>query len=193
MDNEQLADESMHDQDTAPSADEAPSADGGTSLDETSPFAEALSDKPERSSTALVWRILALGVALVIIVVLAYPFIQQQLQRDENLSTSPLVSPAEAPALETEANSPEEWFELGKDYYKQNQWSQAVAAFQKVVELDPTYQAAYANLGAAYHRQNNLDLAVTQYQKALELNPEDGLQSGCRLYPASHARRPARP
>ena len=84
------------------------------------------------------------------------------------------MEPTEPTVLENQANSPEEWFELGKDYYKQNQWSQAVAAFQKVIELDPTYQAAYANLGAAYHRQNNLDLAIAQYQKALELNPEDG-------------------
>jgi len=63
---------------------------------------------------------------------------------------------------------------LSWENYKQNQWSQAVAAFHKVIELDPTYQAAYANLGAAYHRQNNLDLAIAQYQKALELDPDDG-------------------
>jgi tetratricopeptide (TPR) repeat protein len=165
MDNEQLDEENMNDKDVAPSSDGPPSFDDVSSLDD---------DDSKRSNTALIWRVLALGVALIIIAVLAYPYIQQQFQSNDNLSNAPVVGPTEAPALENEASTPEEWFELGKDYYKQNQWSLAIVAFQKVIELDPTYQAAYANLGAAYHRQNNLDLAVAQYQKALELNPDDG-------------------
>lgn len=174
MDNEQLDDEHMNDKDAPSSPAESVSFNETASLDDISPLNETTSDEPKRSNTALIWRVLALGVALVIIVVLAYPFIQEQLQSDDNPSVPAPVAQTEVPVLENEATSPEEWFELGKDYYKQNQWPQAVAAFQKVIELDPTYQAAYANLGAAYHRQNNLDLAVAQYQKALELNPEDG-------------------
>jgi len=181
MDNEPFDNEQLNDEDVplaegeASSTDEASSKDEVASSDEVSLLAEPPPpDNSQRSSTGLVWRILALGAALVIIGVLAYPLIQQQFQHDDKISGTPLVEPIEAPVLENEATTPEEWFELGKDYYKQNQWSQAVAAFQKVIELDPTYQAAYANLGAAYHRQNNLDLAIAQYEKALELDPDDG-------------------
>jgi tetratricopeptide (TPR) repeat protein len=162
MDDERLDDEKINNEDSDSASDEP------VAFDEVS-----FQDQPKPGRTSLIWRVLALGVALIIIIVLAYPFIQQQLQnQDVSTSTSP-VGQTEAPVLE-EAGSPEELFELGKDHYKQNQYAQAVAAFQKVIELDPTYQAAYANLGATYHRQNNLDLAVAQYQKALELNPDDG-------------------
>ena len=157
------------DEDVAASEDEVSFTDADSSFAESLPPANS-----QPNSTGLIWRILALVAALVIIAALAYPFIRQQFQSGDNSSPSPLVPPTEASVLEDETKSPEEWFELGKDYYKQNQYGQAVAAFQKVIELDPTYEAAYANLGAAYHRQNNLDLAVTQYQKALELNPDDG-------------------
>ena len=164
MANEQLDDENTNDIEPSTSFDEVASSNEAESLEDTSPLDN---DGSKRSGIALVWRILALGVALVIIVILAYPYIQQQFRSIDNPSgTSPTV-PTEVSILENEASSPEEWFELGKDHYKQNQWSQAVTAFQKVIELDPTYQAAYANLGATYHRQNNLDLAVAQYQKAL--------------------------
>jgi tetratricopeptide (TPR) repeat protein len=131
--------------------------------DETS-----LSDDSTRGGIALLWRMLALGAALVIIAGLAYPFLQQQFQSSSTLPTATVVS------IEQETHTPTEWFDLGKDFYKQNQWTQAATAFEKAIELDPTYQAAYANLGAAYHRQNRLDLAVTQYEKALEIDPEDG-------------------
>ena len=140
MDNEPLDNENMNDEDVTSSKDAASSKDEAASFDEVSLLAESPPpDKSQRSSTGLIWRILALGAALVIIGVLAYPLIQQQFQGDDNVSGTPLVEPIEAPVLENEASSPEEWFELGKDYYKQNQWSQAVAAFHKVIELDPTY------------------------------------------------------
>ncbi len=133
--------------------------------------------EPQRS-IGLWWRVLAVAVALVVIGALAYPLIQQQFDAPEQ--PAPARSPVQTPTfaatviLAEEATTPEGWFELGKDYYRQGRWAQAAAAFEKAIELDPAYQAAYANLGAAYHRQDKLDLAVAQYQKALELTPDDG-------------------
>jgi tetratricopeptide (TPR) repeat protein len=128
---------------------------------------------------------------LIVIAALAYPFIQQR--QNEPSTPGQTANTAEAiPEVESElkteveagqeseisaeniSDTPEAWFEQGKAYYQAGQWQQAAAAFQKAIELDPGYQAAYANLGAAYHRQDKLNLAVSQYEKALELNPDDG-------------------
>ena len=160
MDNENFDSPSLEDQEMM---EEAPSFDSDP--------------EPQPRTIGLWWRVLVGLVALLLLGGLLYPFLQSQstpgVPEDTPLPTS--EQPATPPVtLAAEADSPEEWFELGKTYYQQGQWAQAVAAFQQVITLDPTYQAAYANLGAAYHRQNNLDLAVAQYQKALELNPEDG-------------------
>ena len=138
-----------------------------------------LAPSPQGNKLGLIWRVVIIVAALAIIAFLAYPLLQEQLKRDSgsNLDLPPEVQATVAPPQATAQANPdsaEAWFELGKAYYKVEQWDRAVAAFQKVIELDPNHQAAYANLGAVYHRQNKLDLAASQYEKALELNPDDG-------------------
>ena len=133
--------------------------------------------KPESNKFGLVWRVVVVIVAVVIIGFLAYPWIQGQFEKDDriNTPTKPQSTAAFSEAtVQADPDSAEEWFELGKTYYEEEQWTQAANAFQNTIELDPNFQAAYANLGAAYHRQERLDLAVSQYEQALELNPDDG-------------------
>jgi tetratricopeptide (TPR) repeat protein len=143
-----------------------------------SPTDEQFFVDDKRSNIGLIWRIVVVVAALAIVVILAYPFIQQRLPDSNRDASSPpdaeAIAPAPALTLEANPDTAEGWFELGKTYYKAGQWAQAVVAFQKTIELDPNYQAAYANLGAAYHRQDQLDLAATQYEKALDLSPDDG-------------------
>ena len=47
-------------------------------------------------------------------------------------------------------------------------------AYQTAIELDPNYQAAYANLGVTYYQLQQFELAARQYEKAIELDPQDG-------------------
>jgi cytochrome c-type biogenesis protein CcmH/NrfG len=134
---------------------------------------------PESNNVGLIWRVGVAVVALVVIAFLVYPLIQEQFKgdsRDEAVVPSEAEAVVAAPKATIEANpdSVEGWFNLGKAYYKAEQWDQAVVAFEKAIELDPSHQASYANLGAAYHRQNRLDLAASEYEKALELKPDDG-------------------
>lgn len=134
----------------------------------------------------LTWRIVAIVVAVIIIVALLSP---QLRQRVSNLvspsgpsetgsgfsvaSDATTASPsATNPEIEAEDSS-QALFEMGQDYYQSGRWEDAVAAYRKAVELDPTYQAAYVNLGDAYYQNQQLNLAIEAYQQALELNPDD--------------------
>ncbi|MBZ5625966.1 MAG: hypothetical protein LAQ69_45845 [Acidobacteriia bacterium] len=78
-------------------------------------------------------------------------------------------------------------FNAGMAAKEAKQWDQAVAAFTKSSELDPTQQAVWAQLGESYTRlaetktgpefDTNIQKALDAYAKAIELKPED---------PASH-------
>ncbi len=59
----------------------------------------------------------------------------------------------------------------GVVYYKQNQFLNAIADFNKAIELDPKYADAYTNRGNAYSQTGDLSLALADFNKAISLNP----------------------
>jgi Tfp pilus assembly protein PilF len=63
--------------------------------------------------------------------------------------------------------------EFGIKVAEQGLWREAVYRWEKAVELDPTYAAAYNNLAIAYEAQGNFAKAKNAYEKALELKPKD--------------------
>jgi Tfp pilus assembly protein PilF len=63
--------------------------------------------------------------------------------------------------------------EFGIRVAEQGLWREAVYRWEKAVELDPTYAAAYNNLAIAYEAQGNFAKAKDAYEKALELKPKD--------------------
>ena len=80
----------------------------------------------------------------------------------------------EGGAIQTEGLSAEALFEQGNTFVQVGQFPEAIAAYQKALELNPEYLAVYANLGVVYYQTEQLDLAAQQYEKALEINPDDG-------------------
>src|SRR5690242_13306505 len=52
-------------------------------------------------------------------------------------------------------------------------WREAIYRWEKAVELDPTYAAAYNDLAIAYEHEGQLDRARKAYDKALELDPNN--------------------
>ncbi len=62
-------------------------------------------------------------------------------------------------------------FNSGVTFYNQKEFSKAIQAYQKVIELDPTYVEAYNNLGIIYQMMGDVDKAFGAYQKATEMNP----------------------
>ncbi len=60
---------------------------------------------------------------------------------------------------------------VGAEFLKQGRLDEAIAEFQRAVEVDPNYTAAHFNLAYTYERRERIDDAIAQYRKALQLEP----------------------
>ena len=78
-----------------------------------------------------------------------------------------LVRPLAPPIEQAET-----WFERASEWDADPaQWEDAIAAYRRVVAIDPTYAAAWNNLGLLLHRLGSYDDAEGAYAKALEHDP----------------------
>ena len=62
-------------------------------------------------------------------------------------------------------------FNLGVYSYNQREISKAIQAYQKVIQMDPSYIEAYNNLGIIYQEMGDFENALKSYQKSVEINP----------------------
>jgi Flp pilus assembly protein TadD len=65
--------------------------------------------------------------------------------------------------------------EFGITVAQQGLWREAIYRWERAVELDPTYAAAYNDLAIAYEHEGAFDKALKAYEKALELDPKNTL------------------
>lgn len=72
---------------------------------------------------------------------------------------------------QTISSLPEILFQLGRLYFNNNQTNEAVAVFERMVTLFPTYSNAYYSLGVAYTKIGERERAISAFEKVLELNP----------------------
>ena len=63
--------------------------------------------------------------------------------------------------------------EFGIRVAQKGLWKEALYRWEKAVELDPRYAAAYNNLAIAYEHEGMFDKARQAYEKAVELNPKN--------------------
>ncbi len=63
--------------------------------------------------------------------------------------------------------------EFGITVAQRGLWQEAVFRWERAVELDPTYAAAYNNLGIAYEQLGKFEQAGKAYEKALEIEPQN--------------------
>src|SRR5438128_11664480 len=63
--------------------------------------------------------------------------------------------------------------EFGWDVAMKGLWNEATFRWEKAVELDPTYAAAWNDLGIAYEQQGKFDQARKAYEKAIGLEPNN--------------------
>ena len=56
---------------------------------------------------------------------------------------------------------------------QQGLWREAIYRWERAVELDPTYAAAFNNLAIAYETAGEFEKAKQAYEKAIELDPKN--------------------
>ena len=63
--------------------------------------------------------------------------------------------------------------EFGIRVASQGLWREAIYRWERAVELDPTYAAAFNNLAIAYETAGDFQKAKAAYEKAIELDPKN--------------------
>ena len=86
-----------------------------------------------------------------------------------------LIVNAAAPAVaRADARSDsKEQVEFGIRVAQNGLWNEALYRWQKAVEIDPTYAAAWNNLAIAYEHEGKFEEAKKAYEKALQLDPKN--------------------
>jgi Tfp pilus assembly protein PilF len=63
--------------------------------------------------------------------------------------------------------------EFGISVAQRGLWREAIYRWERAVQIDPTYAAAFNDLAVAYEHEGQLDKAREAYEKALALEPEN--------------------
>jgi protein O-mannosyl-transferase len=78
----------------------------------------------------------------------------------------------------TIARNPQSWMahnNIAINLAKEGKMDEAIAHYEKALELDPTYGEAHYNLANALVRLSRVAEAITHYEKAVELNPNNAM------------------
>jgi len=62
-------------------------------------------------------------------------------------------------------------YNLGNGFLQKGQVDEAIASYEKALEIKPKYAEAETNLGTALMQREGIDQAITHYQRALAINP----------------------
>jgi len=81
---------------------------------------------------------------------------------------------ASATPLHADARSDaREQVEFGISVAQRGLWREAIYRWEKAVEIDPKYAAAFNDLAVAYEHEGQLEKARKAYEKALALDPNN--------------------
>jgi type IV pilus biogenesis/stability protein PilW len=82
------------------------------------------------------------------------------------------IESVQAVEKETPTKDVLKYFNMGVDFYRQRKILKAIQAYQKVIELDPTYVEAYNNMGIIYEDLGDFDKALEAYRTCIRINPQ---------------------
>lgn len=64
-------------------------------------------------------------------------------------------------------------YNMGIDYYSQNQVQKSIEYFKKAISIDPKFYEAYYNLAQIQASYGYFDSAIKSYEKVVQLKPDD--------------------
>jgi Tfp pilus assembly protein PilF len=73
----------------------------------------------------------------------------------------------------TPRNEAKAHVEFGIEVAQKGLWKEALYRWEKAVEIDPTYAAAFNNLAIAYEHEGQFEKARKAYDKAIALDPKN--------------------
>lgn len=103
--------------------------------------------------------------ALLLLSVLAQPSLSRE--------TSPSVLGKNTQPSRLSLRDAEALNNQGVELAEQGKFPQAIAAFNRAIEIYPTYENAHNNLGLALGSQDKFSEAVAAFNRALEINPSN--------------------
>ncbi len=83
------------------------------------------------------------------------------------------VAAAGTSVLADARSNAREQVDFGINVAQRGLWREAIYRWEKAVELDPNYAAAFNDLGIAYEHEGQLEKARKAYERALEIDPEN--------------------
>jgi Flp pilus assembly protein TadD len=78
-----------------------------------------------------------------------------------------------SPSLADARSDARSQVEFGINVAMRGLWREAIYRWEKAVELDPSYAAAYNDLAIAYEHEGQLEKARKAYEKAIEIEPNN--------------------
>ena len=88
--------------------------------------------------------------------------------------SAPLATPQLDNGLLEVENNPQTWFNRGRDWLDRDD-TQALAAFDRAIALDPNHYRAWIDRGIALSNLNRYEESLAAYDRALELQPRNDL------------------
>jgi len=77
------------------------------------------------------------------------------------------------PATAAGKNDARAQVEFGISVAQRGLWREAIYRWEKAIEIDPGYAAAYNDLAIAYEHEGMLDKARKAYEKAIQIQPNN--------------------
>lgn len=86
-----------------------------------------------------------------------------------------LVAATAVPLAADARDEAKKHVEFGIVVAQRGLWREAIFQWERAVEIDPTYAAAYNNLAIAYEQEGELNQAREAYERAIELDPDNAM------------------
>ena len=87
-------------------------------------------------------------------------------------------------AVHAQVTKAKQHYRSGIQFRNNNQFSEALAEFNKAIVLNKTFDSAYVEIGNIYSKAGKMDTAIINYNKALAVNPKyaDALFGIAKIY-----------